>query len=385
MNDHTKKPILHICNSEVYGGAEEHVRTILKYLRKLDVPVVAAVPPHAKLYSVLRDEGIPVHPLYIGHKADIAGLVSLCTLIRKESAALIHTHNRREDLMGGIASLLLGVPAVTTIHDKINMNQQGMKVKNVRSEVYHFILRHCFKKLITVSKATYDDIQRNARVPEEKIEHIVNGLDLDRIKPRKTVAETKKALSIPENTKVVGFVARIRGSSFGKKGIVNLIDAAQIIVKTYPRVLFMISGEDADAARILKNLCEEKRVAPYFRFLGYRDDIIDLMHCFDLLACPSLFEGLPRVVLECMAIGIPVVGSAVDGIPEVVENDVSGYLVPPREPAVLAEKILTLLTDDNRRKTFSLNAKKRIETGFRAEYSAQRTAHVYQTILSERE
>ncbi len=373
--------ILHICNSRVYGGGEEHVRTILKYLKREGVDVCAAVVPDSGLSVVLGQETIPVYPFFISNKFDFKSFFKLCRLIKRESISLLHTHNRQEDLIGALAGFVTGIPVVTTIHDRINMDQNGKKVRNIQSAVYHFILRNLFSKLITVSKATCDDLREFAKVSDEKMVHIVNGLDLDRVKGECNPKLTKQSIGIGSDKKVVGFVARIRGESFGKKGIIHLIEASQRIIKKVEDVVFVVSGEDEKASRILTKVCDEKNVGDYFRFIGYRDDIVEVMRLFDLLVCPSLFEGLPRVVLESMAIGVPVVGSDVDGLPEVIEDGLTGYLVPPADSDAIADKVVKLLKDDELRKKFSKNSVAKIEKFFRAEISALRTVEVYKTLL----
>ncbi|RJP58083.1 MAG: glycosyltransferase family 1 protein [Candidatus Auribacter fodinae] len=377
----TKPAVLHVCNSRVFGGGEEHVRTILKYLKKIDMPVEAAVPQDSPLFHILEREGIVVHHLHIRHKRDFSALKRLCAIVRERNIALIHTHNRQEDLIGALASVITRTPAVTTIHDRINMDQHGQKVRSLGSAVYHFILRRFFKKLICVSHATYDDIIQYARVNPQKCVHIINGLDLDRIQSNAPAKEIRERLGIGKSTAVIGFVARIRGSSFGKKGIMHLLEAMPRIIESRD-VLLITAGEDAEATEILKKKCAELGILNHVKFTGYRKDIIDIMHIFDILVCPSLFEGLPRVILETMAMGIPVVGSNVDGIPEVIQDGVSGYLVTPRSSEELALRISELLLDDSKRKQFGCKAQQTINSVYRAELSAEKTAEIYKHICN---
>ena len=384
MNSLKNKKIIHICNSLVYGGGEEHVRTILVYLKQRGVPVCAAVPEGTELYNILKKSEIEVFPLFIGNKYDIKSILKLCKLLKKNSIDLIHTHNRREDLMGAICAKLINITAVTTIHDRINMDQNGNKVVSFGSSVYHFILRNCFDALITVSKATYDDILSYAKVKKDKVYHVINGLDLKRVVPSMDKDSMKEKIGLDKTKKIIGFVARIRNSSFGKKGILYLIDAAVEVVKHYPDVQFVVSGEDDEAAEILKKICKEKKISDYFVFLGYRKNIIDIMQCFDMLICPSLFEGLPRVVLESMALGVPVIGSNVDGIPEVIDDGKCGYLVPPKDVSALADRILSLLKDEKKLSEFGKNSVTKIKTEFKAEISAEKTEQIYCKTLEKK-
>ena len=383
MNWQDKNPIVHICNSLVYGGGEEHVRTILKYLHKRGVPVAGAAPEESSLFDILKNEGIAVYPFYSSHKFDFASLKSLCSLIKKIRPTIIHTHNRREDLIGALAAKITRVPAVTTIHDRINMDQDGKKIESIRSSIYHVILRTCFKQIITVSQATYDDIRTYAKVPEQKLHHVINGLDLDRVVPSIGKTDMRKQLGLNPDNKAIAFVARIRGSSFGKKGIVYLIDAMQMLIHNVPKIKLFICGEDTQAANILKKLCYEKGILGNVRFLGYRKDSIDIINACDILVCPSLFEGLPRVVLESMSMGVPVVGSNVDGIPEVIDNEHNGLLVEPKDSIALTESIKRLLIDDKFHQQCSQAAQQTIKEKFTAQISAQQTEHIYETILDK--
>jgi glycosyltransferase involved in cell wall biosynthesis len=232
-----------------------------------------------------------------------------------------------------------------------------------------------------VSKATYEDIRIFAKVPQIRLRHVVNGLDLDRINTPVIRETMRKQLGIPSDSKVIGFVARIRGASFGKKGIVYLLDAMRILIDTLPRVRLIVCGEDVQAAQILKKICEDKGICAHVLFMGYREDIVSIIDCCDILVCPSLFEGLPRVVLESMALGVPVVGSRVDGIPEVIDDGRNGLLVEPRDVQGLSTAMERLLADDSFRTQCSQAARQTITQTFTAQISAKETEQIYKSVL----
>lgn len=374
--------ILHTC-VHPYGGAEEHVRTLLTYLHRAGVPVEAAVPLDSPLAEQLTEIGIPVHRFSINSKFDLHALGTLSALIKQRNIGIVHTHNRQEDLIGCIAARLCGIPAITTIHGRINMDCQGSKVHNAQSAVYHFILRHFFSCLIAVSNATRCDVLHCTRVKPDKVVHVVNGVDIERLKPQTNAEQIRQKLGIHRDTPVAGFAARMRSSSIGNKGIMYLLDAMASIAQNVPGTILLIIGEDENARQILDQRCSELGIRESVQFLGYRKDCIDIINSCDIVIHPSLFEGLPRVVLESMGLGKPVIATAVDGVPEIVVDGHTGYLVQTKSSDAIAQKAVELLRDNDKRARFGNNAQKRIMSVFRAEVSAQQTISVYKSVLGE--
>ena len=143
--------ILQISNSKVFGGNEEHIRALIKYLNKRKFCVLTAVPENSEFGAVLKKEGFEIVYNEIPSKFSFRSLRNIMKIVHKNNIRIIHTHNRREDLLGAVASLIQGIPHIVTIHDRINMNQEGERVNNFNAMFYKFILKHIPKKVIAVS------------------------------------------------------------------------------------------------------------------------------------------------------------------------------------------------------------------------------------------
>ncbi|HJZ11171.1 MAG TPA: glycosyltransferase family 4 protein [Acidobacteriota bacterium] len=128
-----------------------------------------------------------------------------------------------------------------------------------------------------------------------------------------------------------------------------LLKAAPAILQKFPDAIFLLVGADLTNSR-LPNLIRNSDVTSHFRLLGFRADAIRCISAMDIVVQPSLSEGLPRTLLEAMSLGKPVVASRVGGIPEIIDDDGNGCLIPPNDPNALAQKTIDLLSDASRRK-----------------------------------
>jgi glycosyltransferase involved in cell wall biosynthesis len=376
--------VLHVSNALVYGGNEEHIRALVKYLPRDRVRVVAALPPGGAFREVLEAEGVTCVESRIRSKFDVKAARRLAQIAKDHAIRIIHTHNRQEDLMGALASRFLpGTDAVTTIHDRINTNQNGERERNPSTMIYNHILRSWMKRIITVSEATRRDVIAEAGLDPRKVTHVTNGMDLARLEPPADRKRSRTALGLAPADKVVGLVARVRGLNIAKKGHRYLIEAAPRVVEHIAGVRFVIVGEDEAARAHLRGLARERGVEERFVFLGLRTDILEVMSAFDVIVLPSLFEGLPRTLMEGMALGLPAVGTRVDGTAELIEEGQSGLLVPARDPAALAEAVVRVLTEPELARRLGAAASRRIRTHYDARAMAEKTARVYDEIVSE--
>lgn len=372
--------ILQVSSSKVFGGAEEHLRTLVKYLDKKSFDVAIAV-PGGGCADVLMEEKMRVIPYEVHCKYDIKAVFKLKKIIKEEKTDIVHSHDRRADLMSSVAARLAGVKVVTTIHDKINMNERGERSRCLSSSMYRFILRNGFEKIITVSEATKRDVIQQTKCSSDKVIHIQNGMDLEKLDFASDKDALRTALGIEKNKKIVGLVARLRKDYFEKKGIIYFIEAAASVLKKFNNVKFIIAGMDEEAEEKLQEITHRFGVQPYFCFVRYRRAVIEIISLFDVIVLPSLFEGLPRSLMEGMALGIPAVGTSIDGISELIDDGRRGLLVGPKNSEELAAAILKLLTDENLAAALSEAGRKRIFEHFDGRIMAKETGALYSSII----
>jgi glycosyltransferase involved in cell wall biosynthesis len=202
-------------------------------------------------------------------------------------------------------------------------------------------------------------------IPERRIDIIPNGIDLSMFPVRRDFSRAR----------TITMVACLREG----KRIDVLVTAAARVIARYPDVQFQIVGDGPCRERLVEQ-AGATGVLPRMRFMGHRDDVPAILSASDLFVLPSESEASPNVVLEAMAAALPVVASRVGGIPELVEDGVTGHLVPPGNPDVLATALLDLLDHPSRRAAFGRSGRARIEQ----QYSFDRMVAQFETLYLSR-
>ena len=180
-------------------------------------------------------------------------------------------------------------------------------------------------------------------------------------------------------------VVALTGQVSEVKGIWDFVEAARILVADGSTATFAVLGDDLKGHGALRRAMEERVAAlgltSHFRFLGFRNDAPRLIPAFDIVAVPSHIEPLGNATLEAMAAGVPVVGSRVGGIPEMVVNGETGWLVPPRDPAALAAAVARTVQSAALRSQLARAGRQRAEACFSLTRHAQRLQGIYDTLL----
>lgn len=380
-----KIKVLHISGSSELGGNEVHILTLFKFLDKEKFDLSLALPGHGRFWEkAIQMNYFNAIPLRKDLLANRDSVKELRRIIKELKPEIVHTHNRREDYSGGRAARFEKVKVViTTIHDRINMNQQGFRVRNLKSFLYKRILADYFDYLVAVSEVTRNDLLDQLNINQRKIVHITNGVDLSQLDVKIDREEKRKELGFLKKDKLIGLVARLKGKKKNKKGHFLLIESFPEVIKEIPQAKMVIIGNDREAEDYLRSLAEKKGIGDRLYCLGFRDDIYEVISVLDLKVLPSFFEGLPRALMEAMGLGIPVIGSRVDGIKELLSDGRYGLQISIGKSEELAEAIITLLQDQFLYKTIKKEGKSRIFENYGAEKMAQETEELYLKSLSE--
>src|SRR5580693_7529275 len=224
---------------------------------------------------------------------------------------------------------------------------------------------------VSISKATEVDQQNTPGT--RNLLNIYEGLDLQRFASLPAKEAMRESLGIPESKKVVAAITRIVVG----KGLPEFIRMAAVVLRRYPGVVFFIVGDQGPAggtlARELRDLVHSLDLDESVIFTGWRDDIPAVMQCVDIFVhCPTTFtEGLARTCLEAMALAIPAVVSENGGMPDAVENGVTGFVVPCGDIEAMAESTLALLGNEERCREFGRRARLRLEQLFDAAHNSR--------------
>jgi glycosyltransferase involved in cell wall biosynthesis len=364
--------IFHLSAADVYGGGEEHIRTLLAAMslqQKEGEELALVAPENAPLTEKCLALGIRCIPFDFGGKKDPLAAIRLRKLIKEEKADIIHSHNRREDL-----AAILGhgkAKVFTTLHDRINMTQSGERSTTFFDRVYLRLLPR-FDKILTVSEATLKDYQDLSGDQRDSNSFITNGMDLSRLEGITEDLSFRKTHNIDENALLIIMSARVRKGSFGKKGHLRILD---ILEKVTAPIHFLTVGEDEESSKLLQSEAEKRSVK--ITTLGFQTAAMQIIRQADLVVLPSLFEGLPRALMEAMALGRAVLGSDVDGIRALTNNGQAGLILPLADQDAWIKTIDDLASDSERRNTLGEAAAQFIKENYSSAKMATEHWEIY--------
>ncbi|MBD0320264.1 MAG: glycosyltransferase [Gemmatimonadetes bacterium] len=316
----------------------------------------------------LRARGFPVFLLdQTPGRTNYLSFMKVARLLREQRVDVVHSHNTHAFIDGGLGAALSGVKTIVhTDHARSFPDKR-------RYMVAEHVLSHLVYKIVGVSEHTSANLIRHERISPRKLTTIPNGIDGSRYAAAVDLPAKRRELGITREGPVIGLGARL----MEQKGVEYLLRALPAIVSRFPGLTLVVAGEGPLEAP-LKQLASELGMDGHVRFVGVRLDLAELLHLFDLFVLPSIWEGLPMVLLEALAAGCPVVATDVGGVGTAIEDGVNGSLVPPRDPDALAAAVSALLADPALRDRYR-------EAGravFRERFSAQAMARRYEALYS---
>ena len=284
---------------------------------------------------------IPSMVTYINPWRILRSSAELYAHIRQGKYDIVHTNNAIAGAAGRLAAVLARVPVI--IHHVHGWGLQDDMSKMMKM-LYAGSERFCAtftNRLIAVSKPNIEKGLAYKICREDKFALIYNGIHLEKFQQQVDKREVCLELGLDPECKIVGMVGRLDK----QKNPLDFIRAAAIVAGNYPKVQFVIAG-DGPLRHECENLIKELKLAQKFFLLGYRNDINKIYPILALTALSSLWEGLPVVFQESMIAGKPIVANNVDGARDVITDGKTGYLVKPRQPQEMADRILTLLNNE---------------------------------------
>jgi len=326
------------------GGAERSLSLLARGLRSRGTRVVICGLRGGDLIDLLRREGFPVEDLEVTKIYNARGLKALRRLlgmVREERISVIVTFHESSDYLGAVVGLLTGTPVVSSRRD------MGYRLKPRHVWLYRLVNR-LFAHIVTVSQAVKTRVAETQWVRPSRISVIHNGVDPGKVRHLRAHEPAPGAIRTVEADRdcTVCCLANLRPI----KGQHHLIESAELVLRMYPRTRFLLVGNfEGDPAYYseLKARVQGLGLADRIQFLGEvsSSETAGLLAAADISVLPSLSEGLSNTLLESMAVGIPVVATAVGGNPEVVVDGETGFLVPASDPRAMADALLRLLRD----------------------------------------
>jgi glycosyltransferase involved in cell wall biosynthesis len=360
--------VLHVIEPAPFGGAESVVAALSRgaLARGLPVAVAALVQDAASppVYPALRAAGVPIHEIRCGRRHYIAEVRALARLLRTLRPDVVHTHVYHADIVGTVAARLAGVPSVATVH--------GFTGGDRRNRLYEqadlLALRIC-RRVLCVSEAAAVRV-RASGVTGARVRVVPNGWAGTAFLSRD---EARAQLGLGRDDAVVGWVGRLSA----EKGPDLFVDAVLPLLAEGRRAVLVGDGPERDA--IAARLAAGSRAGGVL-LAGARPDAGTLMRAFDVLVLSSRTEGVPMVLLDAMAASVPVVATAVGGIPSVVD-EATAWLVPAGDTGALGAAIRAVLEDAEAARRRTHEAARRCADRFGIERWLDEVYAVYDEVL----
>lgn len=369
-----KQTILHTIETSEPGGAETILLRLASNLDRDRFRSLALLPEEGWLSEQLRNAGVPVFFANSRKWYDFRLLKDMSRLIEQEGVDLIHSQQTGQNFYSCIAGLLKARKTVATYQAAHDLAEaQGWKDTARLATV-----RMLADAVVAVSEDVSALLKR-AHFPPKKIVRIYNAIDAKGFSV-KADGRLRRSLDLPEHSRLVGTVACLRP----QKGYTFLIEAARAVIDSIPEVHFIAAGEmNAETSRPLFELVDQLGLRNHFHFLGFRDDIPEILSELDVFVLASTSEGLPLALLEAMAAGRPVVATQCGGPAEVVQNGVNGLLIPPGEPKAIASAVTELLTNRDRAARFAQAGRAKTQADFTLDKMLEDHEALYERLLSE--
>ncbi len=368
------------------GGAE---RLLVPYLRHLHgdsfrVRVCAFQVKDGNLVAdQIRQLGVAVDLLPIHHLRDASAIPRLARYLGQQQAHLVHTQLEFANTLGTTAAYLRRatgggrLPTVATLHTFDDAQTPGKEARRIR--LMWWALRHGCRQIIAVSDGLRRYLEQEARLPPERCLTLYNGIDVDRFRPQPAAARLaqRQAFNIPPAAPLLITVAVLRQP----KGIQHMLQALPALRQTWPDLRYLVVGSGAHAAA-LEALTVQLGITEAVIFAGTRHDIPDLLAMSDLFVLPTLDDALPTVLMEAMAVGLPLVASNVGGVPEMVTHQQNGLLVPPGNADALVQACRHILQNPTLAQSMSIAGQQTAAARFNITHQAQKLAQIYHTLLA---
>ncbi len=381
--------VLHIITRMIVGGAQENTLLSvvgLDAMPEYDVTLVSGIDKgkEGEMLSQARETTklivLPEMGRSINPFSDLVAFWKLYKLIRAGRYHIVHTHSSKAGVLGRLAAWFAGTPLIVhTLHSLVFHDYQP-RIVNRAWRITKKICAPVTDFFISVSDVISEKAIAAGIAKPEKFRTVYSGMELDWFLNAKFNADmVKEEFGIPLDAPVVGKIARL----FPLKGHDQLMDAAPEIVKRVPNVRFFLIGD----GMLLEHL--QKRASGYgildnFVFAGLidRERIPEMISAMDIVVHTSLREGLARVLPQSLAMGKPCVSFDIDGAPEVVIDDYTGYLVKAFDSDGLAMRVTQLLEDGDLRQKLGENGRRHVDPNFRTEKMVADISEVYQMLLA---
>ncbi len=358
-------------SSTAVGGQEGAVLLHAEGLQKRGYDLRLILEPGSPIAGMAGRKGLPVEPVAMKRSHYPAAILAVRRLILRECPAILQVNSSRDSWIGALAARL------------VRRRPKIIRIRHISTPLNNnFTTRLLYRRLLDMVIVTGGERTRRALIERDglaadRVAAFPIGVDVDYFRPAPPDHDLRRELGLPSGQKLVGLISYLRTY----KGHGYFIDAAAHIWARHRDTTFLIVGEGPEEQAIRARIAA-RGVANAVKMLGFRHDLLNVFRSLDVFVIPSV-EGdtIPQVLMQALAVGLPVVSTTVGSIPDVVVDGETGYVVPPRDAAALAQRIETLLEDALLRKRMGEQGRALVERLYSIDRMLDELERVYRNVL----
>lgn len=356
--------------SDYFTGAAVQTLELARGLQGRGHHVVVATRSGSGWAEKCAETGLPYHAIPMRSELDLKSVAPLVRILRRHRIEIVHAQKGRARTLAMMASLFTKIP-VLILNRGVSFPLDGFGRLGYTT------------RRVTAIVAVSESIKRglvSRGVPAGKIEVIHSGTDTDRFHPGVDRLRVRRELGLgPEHYLVTQIGVR------SQKGNDDTMDAMRIVVAKAPHARLLFVGANEAKAGILREKAAARGLADRMLILSYREDIPEILAASDVCVDASYAGlGLTGSLREALAVETPVIGTEIEGNPELITDGMTGYLVPPRDIDALARSILRMVEDPDHAKVMARAGRKRVEAEFSLAAKIDRTEALYRRLLAAR-
>jgi len=367
--------VLEMIDQPFLGGGQINLLSLAKGLDREKFEVFVCSREGGPLVEEVKKNNILHFPVPFSKKIDSKNIQKIRSILKDNKIDILHTHGGIAGFYGRWAAWKCRTPVIVhTLHGIHYLHYRNFLLQRVFILLERYFSRFT-DAVIFVSETDEEKGKKFKLAPEEKMHVIKNGVDSSAYKEEDTVdskRDKRKELKLESFQPLVGTVARLHR----QKGIPYLLKAVKRMSRAFPRIKILIVG-GGPLGQKLERMARQLDIMDYVWFMGERNDAQDLASLFDVFVLPSLWEGLPYVLMEASVLGKPIVATDVDGNREIIEDGKTGILVPARNPEKMAEAVIRLLREKDMASKLGERARKLVPPRFSLSRMVEETQSLY--------
>lgn len=370
MNPERRIKICHIITGLGTGGAERLVINMASCFQddQWDIIICSLLKPSNEIKLKIEKSGLKLVPFHMWSKIDLTFLIRLIVYLRGKHIMILHAHLIHASIIGRIAARLAGVPVIISTEH----NTSNWKMKSGLMNKLNVFTSRWNNKIIAISQEVQKAASRPNGYKADKMTVIYNGI----IFPPRSNNNLRKELmdkyGISANDIIVIAVSRLDR----RKGIQYLIEAVSLILKKTKNVYCIIIGHGSELPNLIE-IVSRLKLQNHVLFTGEKQEVDGYLEAADIFVQPSLDEGLGISIIEAMAHKKPVIATYIGGIPEVVEHEVTGLLVPPRSPKDIADAFYEMYYDKEKMKAMGEKGYEKVRVCFTLQSMVDKVKQLY--------